>query len=175
MTNEKKNMISPSMTTSSGSTQISLQNCSIASGPSTSGSSAVVYCLNQLRQRLLLNPSSTLFVRLELFPNRTNIRKIIYISQLLATLGLRRLYSSSVCLVVKTRLTFPVHPCNRYNILTCKFFFKYQHTHERSGRGRKRELKIVEQPRLCTSTSIVEKLSQRIVNRVKILLNAIVD
>lgn len=82
--NENENMSSPSMTTSSGSTPISLQNCSIASGPSTSGSSAVVYCLNQLRQRLLLNPSSTLFVRLELnMSNRTNIKEYLFINQIM--------------------------------------------------------------------------------------------
>lgn len=64
----------PNITTFSGSTQMSLQNCSIASGPSTSGSWIVVYCLNQLRQRLLLNPSSILFVRLELLWNERHIK-----------------------------------------------------------------------------------------------------
>lgn len=58
--------IVPSMTTSTGSTPMSVQNRSIAYGPSTSGSFVVVYCLNQLMQRLLLNPSSTRFVRREL-------------------------------------------------------------------------------------------------------------
>lgn len=62
------------MTTSTGSTPISVQNRSIAYGPSTSGSLDVVYCLNQLMQRLLLNPSSTLFVRRELQQNKKNIK-----------------------------------------------------------------------------------------------------
>lgn len=127
----------PNMTTFSGSTPISLQNCSIASGPSTSGSSVVVYCLNQVRQRLLLNPSSTLFVRLELKQKNKNIRAPDssisstdekYTHTRSAVFKMWRVRQNDNYTVKQSfvnwmkKLTFPVHPCNKCNILACQFF-----------------------------------------------------
>lgn len=116
----------PNMTTFSGSTPMWLQNCSIASGPSTSGSSAVVYCLNQVRQRLLLKPSSTLFVRLELKQKKKNIEKWSKIeSQIDVTCSSLSTTLLNSCIQNwKIKLTSPVHPCNKCNILACQFFKK---------------------------------------------------
>lgn len=102
------------MTTSSGSTPISTQNLSIPSGPSVSGSSGVVYSLNQFVHRLLLNTSSILFMRRELKFERFERRKT----------QLKKLHFNSMTIRKQKNnrsLTSLIHPCSTNNALVCQF------------------------------------------------------